>query len=45
MVAEYIKSEQAVIDLDKRIGLRARYERPDIDFGPASIPRSSGKVR
>lgn len=32
MVAEYIKSEQAVIDLDKRIGLRARYERPDIDF-------------
>ncbi len=31
MVAEYIKSEQAVLDLDKRIGLRALYEKPSID--------------
>ena len=32
MVTEYIKSEQAVIDLEKRIGLRALYARPSIDF-------------
>jgi capsular polysaccharide transport system permease protein len=32
MVTEYIKSEQAVIDLEKRIGLRSLYSRPSIDF-------------
>jgi capsular polysaccharide transport system permease protein len=31
MVAEYIKSEQAVLDLNKRIALRTLFERPSID--------------
>jgi capsular polysaccharide transport system permease protein len=32
MVTEYIKSEQAVIDLEKRIKLRALYARDSIDY-------------
>lgn len=32
MVTEYMKSEQAVMDLEKRIGLRAIYSRDSIDF-------------
>lgn len=32
MVTEYIKSEQAILDLEKRIGLRALYGRPSIDY-------------
>lgn len=31
-VAEYIKSEQAIIDLEKRVRLTALYGRPSIDF-------------
>ncbi|MCW5737419.1 MAG: hypothetical protein KIS73_25060 [Enhydrobacter sp.] len=41
MVTEYIKSEQAVIDLEKRIGLRALYAKPSIDYWSridASLP-------
>lgn len=32
MVTEYIKSRQAVEDLEARIGLIARYSKPSIDF-------------